>query len=104
MPPAQLRNDILFYLLCVTTRVDRIGRDTQPVDGYVAVGGTVMVVRNKYYLIFTSMEVVSDNEMVPIAFQRGARFRNNESRVGLKLNEKVDTINTDTRIYQFTEP
>ena len=88
MPPAQLRNDILFYLLCVTARVDRIGRNTQPVGGYVALGGTVMVARNEHHLVFTSMEVVSDDEMVPITFQRRARFWNNESRVGLKLNER----------------
>lgn len=52
----------------MTVRVDCIGRNTQPVDGYVALGGTVMVARNEHNLILTSMEVVSDDEMMPITF------------------------------------
>jgi hypothetical protein len=88
VPPAQLRNNILFYLLCVTTRVDRIGRYTQPVGNHVAHGGTVLTARNEYNLVFTSMEVISDNEVMSITFQRGARFRNKESRISLKLMKK----------------
>jgi hypothetical protein len=96
---AQLCNDILLYLLCVAARVDRIGRNTQPVDGYVALGGTVMVARNEHYLVFTPMEVVSDDEMMPITFQRAARFRNKESGVSLKLNEKKRMPSTMIRGY-----
>jgi hypothetical protein len=69
----------------VTTRVDRIGRYTQPVGGHVSRSGTMMAARNEDDLVFTSMEVISDNEMMPITFQRGARFRNEESRISLKL-------------------
>jgi hypothetical protein len=38
VPLAQLRNNIFFYLLGVTARVDRIGRNTQPVGRYIARG------------------------------------------------------------------
>ncbi len=69
----------------MTTRVDRIGINTQPVDGCVAQGGTVIAMRNEHHLIFASMEVISDNEMMPITFQCGAGFRNKESRISLKL-------------------
>ncbi len=102
----QLCNNILFYLFCMTTRVDRIGRNTQPVDGCVVCGGTVMATRNKHHLIFTSMEVISDNEMMPITFQCGAGFRNKESGISLELINKkwIPSINHDTRIYQLTEP
>ncbi len=106
MPLGQLCNNILFYLLCVTTRIDRIGRNTQPVDGCVAHGSTVITTRNEHHFIFTSMEVISDNEVMPITFQCGAGFRNKESRVSLKLIKKsgIPSINHDTRIYQLTEP
>lgn len=86
---AQLCNNILFYLLGVTTRVDRVGRNTQPVGGYVAHGGTVMTARNEYHLIFTPMEVISDNEMMPITFQCATRFRNEESGISLELIKRL---------------
>jgi hypothetical protein len=90
----QLCNNILFYLFCMTTRVDRIGRNTQPIDGCVVRGGTVMATRNKHHLIFTSTEVISNNEVMPITFQCGAGFRNKESRISLELiNKKVDSVN-----------
>lgn len=95
----QLCNNILFYFFCMTTRVDRIGRNTQPVDGCVVRGGTEMATRNKHHLIFTSMEVISDNEVMPITFQCGAGFRNKESGISLELiNIKwIPSINHDTR-------
>ncbi len=93
MPPRQFRNNILFYFLCVTTRVDRIGRNTQPVEGCVTHGGTIMATRNEYHFIFTSLEVISDNEVMPITFQCGTGFRNKESRISLKLIREVDSIN-----------
>ncbi len=102
----QLCNNILFYLFCMTTRVDRIGRNTQPIDGCVVRGGTVMATRDKHHLIFTSMEVISNNEVMTITFQCGAGFRNKESRIGLELiNDKlIPSINHDTRTFQLTEP
>jgi hypothetical protein len=103
VPPAQLRNNILLYLLYVTPRVDRIGRYAQPVGGHVARSGTVVAARNEYNLVFTSMEVISYNEMMPITFQRATRFRNKESRIRLKLIKKVGSINDDTRIYSIYE-
>jgi hypothetical protein len=66
VPLGQFRHNILFYLLRVATRVDRIHRNTQPVDPDVTRSGAVVVGRNEYYLIFTSMEVISDNEVVTI--------------------------------------
>jgi len=66
VPLGQFRNNVLFYLLCVTARVDRIGSNTQPVGADVARGGAAIVPRNEHYLIFTSMEVVPDNEMMSI--------------------------------------
>lgn len=97
----QLCNNILFYLLCMTTRVGRIGRNTQPVDGCVVRDGAVMITRNKHHFIFTSMKVISDNEMMAITFQCGAGFRNNESRISLQLIDEswIPSINHDTRIY-----
>jgi len=68
VPLGQFRNDVLFYLLSVTARVDRIGRNTQPGGADVARGGAVMVPRDEHYLIFTSMEVVPDDEMMSITF------------------------------------
>ena len=53
-----------------------------------------MATRNKHHLIFTSTEVISDNEVMPITFQCGAGFRNEEGRISLELiNIKVDFIN-----------
>jgi len=66
VPLGQVRNNVLFYLLSVTARVDRIGRNTQPVGADVARGGAAIVPRNEHYLIFTSMEVVPDDEMMSI--------------------------------------
>jgi hypothetical protein len=102
----QLCNNILFYLLCMTTRVDRIGRNTQPVDGCVVRGGTVMATRNEHHLIFTPMKVISDDEVMPITFQCGAGFRNKESRISLELINKkwIPSINHDARTFQLTEP
>lgn len=48
-----------------------------------------MAARNEYHLIFTSMEVISDNEMMPITFQCAARFRNEESRISLELIKRL---------------
>jgi hypothetical protein len=64
VPLGQLRNDILFYLLCVTSLIDRIWRNTQPGSGHVARCGALMIARNKYHFVFPSMKVVSDNEVV----------------------------------------
>jgi hypothetical protein len=89
----QLCNNILFYLFRMTTRVDRIGRNTQPIDGCVVRGGTVMATRNKHHLIFTSMEVISDYEVMPITLQCGAGFRNKESRISLELIYNSGPIN-----------
>ena len=106
MSSGQLCDNILFYLFCMTTRVDRIGRNTQPIDGCVVRGGAVMATRNKHHLIFTSMKVISNNEVMPITFQCGAGFRNKESRISLELINKkwIPSVNHDTRIYQLTEP
>jgi hypothetical protein len=53
-----------------------------------------MATRNKHHLIFTSTEVISNNEVMPITFQCGAGFRNKESRISLELiNKKVDSVN-----------
>lgn len=68
MPLGQFRNNVLFYLLGVPARVDRIGRNTQPGGADVARGGAVMVPRDENYLIFTSIEVVPDDEMMSITF------------------------------------
>ena len=85
VPLGQFRNDALFYFLGVTARVDRIGRNTQPVGADLARGGAAMVPRNEHYLIFTSIEVVPDDEMMSITFQRGTCFRNKQRGVGLEL-------------------
>jgi hypothetical protein len=102
----QFCNNILFYLFCMTTRVDRIGRNTQPVDGCVIRGRTVMATRNEHHLIFTPMKVISDDEVMPITFQCGAGFRNKESRISLELINKkwIPSINHDARTFQLTEP
>ncbi len=52
-----------------------------------------MATRNEYHFIFTSLEVISDNEVMPITFQCGTGFRNKESRISLKLIREVDSIN-----------
>jgi hypothetical protein len=64
VPLGQFCNDVLFYLLCVTSLIDCIWRNTQPGSGHIARCGALMIARNKYYLVFSSMKVVSDNEMV----------------------------------------
>ena len=88
VPLGKFRHNILFYLLWVTARVYRIRGNTQPVDPDVTRGGAVMVGRDEYYLIFTSMEVVSDNEMMTVTLQRGACFRDKQRRIRLKLIER----------------
>jgi hypothetical protein len=67
VPFGQFGNNVLFYLLGVTARVDRISRNTQPGGADVTRGGAVMVPRDEHYLIFTSIEVVPDDEMMSIA-------------------------------------
>ena len=47
-----------------------------------------MTTRNKHHLIFTSIELIPDNEVMPITFQCGAGFRNKESRISLELINK----------------
>jgi hypothetical protein len=66
----------------------------------------VMATRNKHHLVFTSMEIISDNEVMPITFQCGAGFRDKESMISLELINKkwIPSINHDTRIHQLTEP
>jgi len=86
--PGQLRNNVLFYFLWVATRVDHIRRDTQPVDGYVVQGGIPFAARNEYHLVFASVKVVSDDEVVSVSLQRGLCFRNKQSRISLKLMKR----------------
>ena len=88
MPLGQFRNDALFDFLSVTARVDRIGRNTQPVGADVACGGAAVVPRNEHYLEFTSIEVVPDDEMMSVTFQRGTCFRNKQRGVGLELMKR----------------
>jgi hypothetical protein len=85
MPLGQLRNDILLYLLCMTPLVDCFGRNTQPSSDHVARCGALMIARNKYHLVFTSMKFVSDDEVVSEALERGASFRNKYGRICFEL-------------------
>jgi hypothetical protein len=85
---SQFRNNILFYLFRVSTRVDRIDRDAQPVDIDVARGTATMIARNENYFVFTLMKFISDDEMVSITLQRGTRFRNKQRRIGLELMKR----------------
>jgi hypothetical protein len=62
----ELRNNILFDLFWVSSRVYRVPRDTQPVDAHVSGGGTSLFARNEYHLVFSTLKVVSNNEMVSI--------------------------------------
>jgi hypothetical protein len=72
----------------VATCVDRVGRNTQPVDGYVVQGETLFAARNEYHLVFASVKVVSDDEVVSVTLQRGLCFRNKQSRISLKLMKR----------------
>ena len=85
VPLGQFRCNILFYLLRVATRVDRIRRNTQPVDPDVTRSGAVVVGRNEYYLIFTLIEVISDDEVMTITLQRATCLRDKQRRICLKL-------------------
>ena len=76
MPLGELRNDVFFDLLWMSTRIYRVHRDTQPVEPYVSRGGTLLFARNEYDLVLSTMKLVSDNEVVSIPLQRGAGFRN----------------------------
>ena len=76
MPLGELRNDVLFDLLWMSTRIYRVHGDTQPVEPYISRGSTLLFARNEYDLVFSTMKLVSDNEVVSIPLQRGAGFRN----------------------------
>ena len=76
MPLGELRNNILLDFLWVSTRIYRVHRDTQPVEPYVSRGGTLLFARNENDLVFSTIKLVSNNEVVSITFQRSAGFRN----------------------------
>lgn len=76
MPLGELRNDILLDFLWVSTRIYRVHRDAQPVEPYVSRGGTLLFARNENDLVFSTIKLVSNNEVVSITFQRSAGFRN----------------------------
>lgn len=76
MPLGELRNDVLFDLLWMSTRIYRVHGDTQPVEPYISRGSTLLFARNEYDLVFSTMKLVSDNEVVSIPLQRGTGFRN----------------------------
>ena len=100
MPLGELRDNVFFDLLWVSTRVYRVPRDTQPIDTYVTRCGTFMFARNEYHLELTTMKVVSDDEVMSIPLQRGAGFWNKKRGICFKLVESCE-LRRYANIYIF---